>query len=104
MTGVCVVCGQRFDIPKNNPRKRFCSQKCYHLEHDHLRPTAAMRHDFANEAKAATEMRARFAARDAEYAAVGVAVTVEVRGGLRVETRGQRRLIGARAASFVRHS
>ncbi len=100
MTGVCVVCGQRFEIPKNAPRKRFCSLKCRNFENNHRRSSAAMCRD---KAKAAAEMRARLAARDAEYAAAGFPVAVEVRGNLRTETRGQR-CIGAHAASFIKHS
>lgn len=103
MTGTCIVCGASFEIPKMAHKMRFCSRKCWRFEHGLHRPTGAMRRDLADKAKAAAEMRARLAARDAEYAAVGVAVAVEVRGNLRTETRGQR-CIGAHAASFVRHS
>ena len=88
MTGVCVVCGQRFDIPKNNPRKRYCSRKCHNYEYALRKPSAAEKRVLAAKTAHAAEIRSRLAARDAEYAAVGVAVTVEVRGGLRVETRG----------------
>ena len=55
MTGVCVVCGRRFEIPKNAPHKRFCSSKCRNFENNHRHPSAAMCRD---KAKAAAEMRA----------------------------------------------
>lgn len=44
-------------------------------------------------------MRARLAKRDLDYAAAQVPVTVEERGGVRIETRGQR-CIGSRCGAF----
>ena len=52
--------------------------------------------------RAAKRVRAvRLARRDAEYAAAHVQVTVEERGGVRIETRG-RAVIGAHAAGYNR--
>ena len=48
-------------------------------------------------------MRARLAKRDLDYAENAAPVTVEVRGNVRIETRGQR-VIGCRATDHIHPS
>ena len=108
-------CGKQFFGRKN---ARFCSDKCRcragYLSRRGYRKMADYRRSESAQFKVKTEsllkrrkrereeMRQRLAQRDALYAAHAAPVTVEERGGVRIETRGQM-CIGWRSSDKVRH-
>ena len=95
---ICPACGGEFVAKRGRHRLKYCCMFCrcravnyksYHGTLDGLKHRAAVgtaayldRHDH-HRARAA-----RLAARDAEYAKLGVAVTVVERGGVVTENRG----------------
>ena len=92
---LCPICGKPVPPSKTRPRK-YCSKKCENKGH-YL--GAIWREGLARK----NETRARLCARDEAYEKVAAPVTVEVRGGIRIETRGQR-CIGWRSSGRVSHS
>ena len=76
-----------------------------HHRHGAFGETAAERRELKAREAAEFERRVRLAKRDLDYrdSAYAAKVTVEYRGNVRIETRGQR-CIGAFAADHIRHS
>ena len=91
-------------VPKSIVLPRHRTGKPHH-RHGAFGETAAERRVLKAREAAEFERRARLAKRDLDYrdSAYAATVTVEERGGLRIETRGQP-VIGCRAADHVRHS
>lgn len=105
IVGVCPVCGGDVIAAREHGKKQFCSKGCADkfrrarqekpMRLKRLRKLRAQEH---------AEMLERLRALDAEYVkAAPVTTKVEVRGGMRIETRGSV-VIGARAVGMVRHS
>ena len=109
---ICPSCGGHFRAKVGNHRLKFCCIHCQkranNYKYDHgtiegmpckvIKDSARWRE--LNDPKLAREKR--MARRDAEYAAHAPKVTVEERGGVVIETRGQP-CIGFRAAALVKH-
>ena len=76
-----------------------------HQRHGAFGELASERRELKAREAAEFERRARLAKRDLDYrdSAYAAKVTVEQRGNVRIETRGQR-CIGAFAADHIRHS
>ena len=112
----CPICGAPVPPSKARPRK-YCSLKCAqkvasrrYRERAHANaPTKlavkSLREMQKDREDAKLKAWSRLEKRDADYAASPCAapVTVEERGGIRIETRGQR-CIGWRSSSHVSHS
>ena len=91
-------------VPKSIVLPRLRPGKSHH-RNGAFGETAAERRELKAREAAEFERRVRLAKRDLDYrdSAYAAKVTVEYRGGLRIETRGQR-CIGAFAADHIRHS
>ena len=88
---------QSIVLPRRRPGKS-------HHRHGAFGELAAERRELKAREDAEFERRARLAKRDLDYrdSAYAATVTVEERGGLVIETRGQR-VIGARAVGLVKN-
>ena len=91
-------------VPKSIVLPRHRTGKPHH-RHGAFGETAAERRVLKAREAAEFERRARLAKRDLDYrdSAYAATVTVEERGGLVIETRGQP-VIGFRSAEHIRHS
>ena len=91
-------------VPKSIVLPRHRTGKPHH-RHGAFGETAAERRELKAREAAEFERRARLAKRDLDYrdSAYAATVTVEERGGLVIETRGQP-VIGFRSSDHIRHS
>ena len=95
LTKTCLICGAEFET--TNHQKLYCSARCAKRAQDRRsRELNQLRNDTYKLRKRAKEVREkrerRLAARDREYAALGVPVTVREERGVVTETRGQARI------------
>ena len=90
-------------VPKSIVLPRHRTGKPHH-RHGAFGETAAERRELKAREAAEFERRARLAKRDLDYrdSAYAATVTVEERGGLRIETRGQP-VIGWNSATHLTH-
>lgn len=86
----CPICGAPIPPSKTKPRK-FCSKKCCLRSRYVFKPSGV-----------SLELSAERKRRQLEQCRETASITVEVRGGIRIETRGQR-CIGWRSSGHVSH-
>ena len=90
----CPICGAPLPPSKTKPRK-FCSKKCANKARHGFKPSGVS-------LELPAELSAERKRRQLEQCRETASITVEERGGIRIETRGQR-CIGWRSAGCVKH-
>lgn len=103
IVGVCPVCGGYVIAAREHGKKQFCSKGCANkFRRERQEEPMRLKRLRKLRAEEHAEMLERLHARDEEYAKVAPVVKVEIRGGVRIETRGAA-VIGARAVGMVKH-
>lgn len=103
IVGVCPVCGGYVIAAREHGKKQFCSKGCANkFRRERQEEPMRLKRLRKLRAEEHAEMLERLRARDEEYAKVAPVVKVEIRGGVRIETRGAA-VIGARAVGMVKH-